>query len=107
MFALGILLTGCFFIEVFATWAISFGIISLGAIAIGDFSVGALSIGKYFALGDNARAMIALGDTEAAGSVFQKIGELSTQDITTVKQSLDSIVPTYLSWAKEIIKLFL
>ena len=58
MFALGILLTGCFFIEVFATWAISFGIISLGAIAIGDFpAVGALSVGKYFALGDNAWAI--------------------------------------------------
>ena len=51
--------------------------------------------------------MIALGDTEAAGSVFQKIGELSMQDITVVKQSLDTIVPPYLSWAKEIIKLFL
>lgn len=107
MFALGLLSAGCFSIGVFATGAISLGIISLGAIAIGDFSVGALSIGKYFALGDNARAMIALGDTEAAGSVFQKIGELSTQDVITVKQSLDTIVPTYLSWAKEIIKLFL
>ena len=107
LFALGILSAGCFSIGVFATGAISLGIISIGAIAIGDFSVGALSIGKYFALGDNARAMIALGDSEAAGSVFQKIGELSMQDITAVKQSLDTIVPTYLSWAKEIIKLFL
>ena len=107
LFALGILSAGCFSIGVFATGAISLGIISLGAIAIGDFSVGALSIGKYFALGDNARGMIALGDTEAMGSIFQKIGELSTQDITAAKQSLDMVVPTYLSWAKEIIKLFL
>lgn len=107
LFALGLLSVGCFSLGVLATGAISLGIISLGAIAIGDFSVGALSIGKYFALGDNARAMIALGDTEATGSVLQKIGELSKQDITAVKQSLDIIVPTYLSWAKEIIKLFL
>ena len=107
LFALGLLSAGCFSIGVFATGAISLGIISLGAIAIGDFSVGALSIGKYFALGDNARAMIALGDTKATGNVFQKIGELPTQDITAVKQSLDTIVPAYLSWAKEIIKLFL
>ena len=83
------------------------GIISFGAIAIGDFSVGALAVGKYFALGDNARAMIALGDTEALGSVFQKTGELSEQDITSVKQLLDTSVPSYLSLAKEIIKLFL
>lgn len=107
LFALGILAAGCFSIGVFALGAISLGIISIGAIAIGNFSVGALSIGKYFALGDNARAMIALGDTKAVGETFQKIGELSSQDIEVVKQSLDSIVPTFLSWAKEIIKLFI
>lgn len=107
LFALGILSAGSISMGVFVTGAISFGIISIGAIAIGDFSVGALSIGKYFALGDNARAMIALGDTQATGNVFQKIGELSEQDITAVKQSLDAVVPAYLSWAKEIIKLFL
>lgn len=107
MLALGGLSVGCFSLGIFAIGAISLGIISLGAIAMGDFSVGALSVGKYFALGDNARAMIAIGDTEAAGSVFQKIGELSSQDITAIKQSLDTVVPSYFSWAKEIIKLFL
>lgn len=107
LFAFGILAAGSFSIGVFATGAISLGIISLGAIAVGDFSVGALAIGKYFALGDNARALIAIGDTEAVGSVFQKIGRLTEQDTLTVKQSLDTIVPSYLSWAKEIIKPFL
>ena len=117
LFALGILSAGCFSIGVFAAGAISLGIISLGAIAIGDFSVGALTIGKYFALGDNARAMIAIGDTQAIGSVYQKSSELisqnvtvmtlTQQDIATVKDLLDKIVPSYLSWAKEIIKLFL
>lgn len=91
----------------FAAGSICFGIISLGAIAVGDFSVGAQAIGKYFALGDHARAMIALGDTKAAGDVFQKIGDLSEQDIAAVRQSLDTIVPSYLSWAKEIVQLFL
>lgn len=107
MIALGILSAGCFSAGIFAVGAISLGIISLGAIAVGDFSVGALAVGKYFAIGDNARAMIALGDTEATGSVFQKIGELSKQDVASVKQALDTIVPSYLSWAKEIIKQFL
>ena len=107
LFALGILSAGSISLGIFSAGSISFGIISLGAIAIGDFSVGALAVGKYFALGDNARAMIALGDSEAAGNVFQKVGELSTQDITSVKQALDTMVPPYLSWAKEIIKLFL
>ena len=105
--ALGLLSAGCFSIGVFSAGAISLGIISLGAVAVGDFSVGALSIGKYFALGDNARAAIALGDTEAVGAVFQKTGALSPRDIAAVKQALDAVVPAYLSWAKEIIKLFL
>lgn len=107
LFALGILSAGSFSIGVLAAGSICFGIISLGAIAVGDFSVGAQAIGKYFALGDHARAMIALGDTKAAGDVFQKIGDLSEQDIAAVRQSLDTIVPSYLSWAKEIVQLFL
>lgn len=107
LFALGILSAGCFSVGVFSAGAISLGILSLGAIAIGDFSVGALAVGKYFALGDNARAMIAIGDTQAAGSIFQIIGRPAPQDITAVTESLDAIVPNYLSWAKEIIKLFL
>lgn len=107
LFAIGVLAAGCFSIGVFAMGAISIGIISLGAVAIGDFSVGALSIGKYFAMGDHARAMIALGDSKATGSVFQKIGELSASDCSAVKESLDTAVPSYLSWAKEIIKRFL
>ena len=107
MFSLGIISAGCFAIGVFATGAICLGIISMGAIAIGDFSIGALAIGKYYAIGDNARAMIAIGDTQAVGSVFEKIGKLNAKEITEVKKYLDNIVPSYLSWAKEIIKLFI
>ena len=107
LLAIGILSAGTFAAGVFATGAICLGVISLGAVAIGDFSVGALAIGKYFALGDRARAMVALGDTEAIGSLFQRVGDLSAEDISAAEQALDSAVPTYLSWAKEIIKLFL
>ncbi|MBQ1171165.1 MAG: helix-turn-helix domain-containing protein [Lachnospiraceae bacterium] len=107
LFALGVLSAGCFSIGIFTAGAISLGIISVGAISVGEFSIGALACGKYFALGDNARAMVALGDSQAVGSVFQKIGELSAQDIAVVKQSLDEVVPNYFSWAKEIVKLLL
>lgn len=107
LFALGVFSAGAFSAGVLSTGAISFGIISLGAIAIGDFSVGALSIGKYFAIGDNARAMIAIGDTKATGSVFQKIGELSTTEIATVKNLLSANIPPYLVWAKNIIQMFI
>ena len=107
LLALCIMCAGCFAIGVLAAGAICLGIISFGAIAAGDFAVGALAIGKYFALGDNARAMLAVGDTKAVGSVFQKIGKLTAQDVATIKNALDSLVPDYLSWAKEFIKMFL
>lgn len=107
MLAIGILSAGCFSAGMFSAGAISLGVVSLGAVAIGDFSVGALAVGKYFALGDNARAMIAIGDTQAVGSVFQKIGELTAQDTAFVKDSLNTVIPSYLSWAKDIIQLFL
>ncbi len=105
--AIGILAAGCFSVGVVAAGAISLGIISLGAVAVGDFSVGALAIGKYFALGDNANAMIALGDSHASGSVLQKLGELTSQEISEIKNQLDAIVPAYFSWASELIKMFL
>lgn len=107
MLAVGVLSAGAFSIGIFAAGSISLGIISCGAIAVGDFSVGALAAGKYFAIGDNARAMIAIGNTEAAGSIFEKTGELTEADIAAVRELLDATVPSYLSWAKGIIKLLL
>ena len=107
LFSLGLLSFGTFSIGIFSFGAISLGIVSVGAIAVGDFSVGALAIGKYFAYGDNARGMIAIGITEASGSVYQKLGEMSAQEWDSVKGMLDSVVPGWLSWAKEIIKLFM
>ena len=87
--------------------AVSFGIVSLGAVAVGDFSVGALAVGKYFALGDHATAMIALGDSHAAGSVYQRIGDISAESVSAVKAQLDAVVPSLLNWAKDLILLFL
>lgn len=107
LFSLGILSAGSFSAGVFSAGSISFGIISLGSIAVGDFSAGALSIGKYLALGDNSRAMIALGDSEASGSLFTKVGELTSEECSAVKDLLDTVVPSYLSWAGNIIKSFL
>lgn len=107
MFSLGLLAAGCFAIGIIAAGAICLGVLSLGAIAIGDFSLGALAIGKYFAIGDQARADIALGKTKAVGEVFEKIGDLSQQEINLVKGLLDQKVPSYLSWVKEMVKHFL
>lgn len=104
--AIGLLSAGALSCGVIALGAISIGIVSIGATSVGYFSAGALAIGKYFAIGDHAIAQIALGDTKAIGSVYQKLGELTIQDIADVKELLDANVPSYLSWAKELIKLF-
>ncbi len=107
LFSLGLLSAGCLAMGILAAGSISLGIFSLGSIAVGDFSVGALAVGKYAAIGDHARAMIALGKTGAAGTVFQKVGELTARESDLVKAMLDANVPSYLIWAKELIKLFL
>lgn len=103
-FVMGLLSAGAISAGVFSCGAVSFGVVSVGALAIGHFSVGALALGKYFAMGDHANAMIALGDTEATGSIYQKIGQRTAQDITTIKELLDANIPYYLSWAKNLIK---
>lgn len=107
LLSLGLLSAGCFSIGVLSAGAISMGIISVGAIAFGDFTVGALSIGKYFAYGASSKGMIAIGDDNASGSLFRLVGEMTAQDKEIVKHLLDENVPAYLSWAKNIIELFL
>ena len=107
MLALGILAAGSISAGILSFGAVSFGIVSVGAAAVGEFSVGALAVGKYFALGDHATAMIALGDSHAVGSVYQQIGDVSAASVSAVKAQLDAVVPSPLNWAKDLILLFL
>ena len=105
--AIGLLPIGVIAIGILAIGAISLGIVSVGALSVGLFSAGALAIGKYFAMGDTANALIAVGKTAAIGGVYQKLGELSAQDIADIRNLLDTNTPRYFAWAKEIINLFL
>ena len=91
----------------FAAGAISVGLISFGALSVGYFSSGALAIGKYIAVGDHAHAMIAIGQTVAAGNVYSHIGDLTTADIPKVVEWLDGNIPAWLGWAKEIFKFYI
>ena len=106
-FALGLLSVGSVALGLLAAGAVSIGVVSFGALSVGAFSAGALAIGKYAAFGDYARAMLAVGDSEAVGSAYRHIGTLSPADIAYVKDWLDANVPAYLSWAKEVFKLFI
>lgn len=101
-FAFGLLAAGSVAFGLLAVGAISIGVVSFGALSVGQFSVGALAIGKYAAVGDHARAMIAIGDTEAIGSVYRHLGELSPDEPEKIKALLDETVPAWLSWAKQL-----
>lgn len=96
--AIGLISAACFAIGGLAVGAISLGIISIGAIAIGEFSIGALAVGHYFAYGDYASGMIACGGSNAIGSEFQKVGELTISDKEQIRAVMQDIVPSIYQW---------
>ena len=89
--------------------------IAVGAVAVGEFAFGAAANGHYLAMGDTARAAIALGQTKAYGDLISisgvgygpEVRALTGREIIMVKEMLDSIVPSLLGWAKNIIEMFL
>ena len=103
----GLLAVGSVALGLFAAGTVSIGIVSFGALSIGCFSSGALAIGKYVAVGDNAHAAIAIGESVAEGSVYRHIGDLTTADISTAVEWVDANVPSWLGWAKGIFKLYM
>lgn len=110
-FALGVLSAGLAAIGsialgVIAIGAVSVGIVSIGALSVGEFSAGAMALGKYVAVGDRAKALLACGESVAAGSMRGVVGPISEIDVAEIKRFLDDITPSYFSWAKEIFKLF-
>lgn len=101
-FALGLLSGGAISIGVISFGAVSVGIMSCGAVSVGQFAVGALANGNYFAFGDNATAMVALGATKAAGTLYTHFTGLqnsfSGYDASAVLSILDNNVPEALKW---------
>ena len=74
--SIGLLSAAALACGIIAFGAVSIGVVSVGALSIGCFSIGAAANGKYFAMGDHAEALIALGNTKATGSIYQNIGNL-------------------------------
>lgn len=107
VFSLGLLSAGSIALGLVAAGAISVGVLSFGALSVGCFSAGALAVGQYAAVGDTARAAIAIGESEAVGTVYQHIGDVSTADMGQIKQWLDANVPAWLGWAKAIFQFFM
>ncbi len=101
-FALGFLSGGAISVGIISFGAVSIGVMSCGAVSIGQFAVGAFAKGHYFAFGDNATAMVALGATKADGSLYTHFtgvqNNFSGYDIHTVLQILENNVPSALKW---------
>ena len=106
-FSLGVMAIGAIALGLFGVGAISIGIVSFGALSVGCFSSGALAVGKYIAVGDHAYAMVAIGRSVAEGSEYSFLGQLEDADVKLSCEILDSIVPRWFSWAKEIFKFYL
>ncbi len=105
-FALGLLSGGAISIGIISFGAISIGVMSCGAISIGQFAVGALAKGHYFAFGDNATAMVALGATKADGTLYTHFtgiqNDFSGYETHTVLSILENNVPSALKWLMNI-----
>lgn len=105
-FALGFLSGGAISVGIISFGAIATGVMSCGAISIGQFAIGALAQGHYFAFGDNATAMVALGATKATGTLYSHYtgiqNNFSGYEINTVLSILDNTVPSALKWLMKI-----
>lgn len=105
--SLGLISLGTLSLGLLAVGSIALGLFSAGAISVGIVSFGALAVGKYVAVGDHAHSAIAIGESVAKGSVYSHTGDLTTADIPTVIEWIDSSTPRFLGWAREIFKLYL
>jgi len=102
--AMGVIAAGAIAAGIIAVGAIAVGVLSLGAMAIGNFSFGALAIGKYLAVGDHARAMIAIGKSEAVGVLYQGSHEMVEENRASIVSLLDQHVPGVWKWLVGIAK---
>lgn len=102
--SLGLFSAGAIAVGVIAVGAVSLGVLSLGALAIGKFSFGALAIGKYLAAGDHARAMIAIGKSEAIGTLYQGAPEMVEENRALITSLLDQHVPKIWGWLMGLVK---
>ena len=100
--AVGLLALGAIAVGVIAAGAVGLGLFALGALAMGKFAVGALAVADIAALGDSARADIAVGYTEAIGSLYQTTGKLTAEDMKQLRVLLNENTPLWLAWAKEL-----
>lgn len=104
--AVGAVALGSIAVGLLAFGAIAVGVFAAGAMAIGSFSCGALAMGQYAALGDTARAAVAIGKSEAAGTALELWTKPGTREAAEIARVLDVLTPWWLGWAKRLFLLF-
>ena len=98
LLALGLLAAGTFALGIVAAGAIAVGLIAFGAVAVGHIAVGAAAFGKYYAMGDHAQAMVAVGKTAAEGSVLGWVKEQPKPDAQAAAEAMRMCFPEIYHW---------
>lgn len=102
--ALGGVALGAVAAGIFALGAICLGLITLGAISVGCFSLGAVAIGQYLAVGDEARGLVAIGKTDAVGSLAFSKAHFFAEEAHAARVYLQENVPAWLQWAVKLVE---
>lgn len=107
--AVGGMALGSLAVGVVAGGAVSVGVFTMGAVAIGQFSFGAFAMGQQIAIGDAAYGNIALGLSEAGGTVYEEIRAADGSfDYQAMLNAIDANVAghwhVFVSWMKMIIR---
>lgn len=98
LLALGLLAAGTFALGAVAAGAIAVGLIAFGAVAVGHIAIGAAAFGKYFAMGDHAQALIAVGKTAANGSVLGWLKGQPEADAQAAAEAMRMCLPKMYHW---------
>lgn len=102
--AFGLLALGSIAAGGIACGGVSAGLLAFGGVAAGCFAIGGFATGQYLALGDIAEGMHAIGKTDAAGTCFEHLGELSEVDKALLVQSLYKETPGFFHWIIKIVE---
>lgn len=102
-FALGLLALGSIAAGAFVCGGVCAGIVALGGLAAGDFAFGGVAVGDYFAYGDIARGMHAVGWSDVTGECFEHLGKLTAESKAELIQLMYQNVPVIFHWIVSLI----
>ena len=83
--------------------AISISPLSIGSLSLGEIIIGAFSRGRFFAYGDDAKALVALASTKAEGT-WAELLPLPSSKAEALYLTLKDNIPSRLSWTMGIVK---